>query len=100
MKNKKLTQRRLIAELRKRNLELETQSAREYHAIRRGEAYEAAYRDLKNNLGQYLAMFANDIGVDCERAQKLQEAMFKEPQIAAFGYKQNMNPSWIVSDLK
>lgn len=45
----------------------------------RADKYEKAYRDLKNNLGQYLALLAGNYGVDPERAKKLQEEMFKEP---------------------
>ena len=53
----------------------------------RADKYEKAYRDLKNNLGQYLAMFANDYGVDPERAKRLQEEMFKEPAECGIIYK-------------
>lgn len=83
-KSRKPSYKQLEADLRKRTTMLGDASTDATKASRRADKYEKAYRDLKNNLGQYLAMFANDYGVDPERAKKLQEAMFSEPDGDSF----------------
>lgn len=96
MKNKKQSPKSVIKELRKKVRILEASSSEGFREKRRADRYEQAYRDLKNNLGQYLAMFANDLGVDHERARKLQEAMFKEP--AETCYSQVYSSNWVIAD--
>lgn len=89
-KNKKPTVRKLTDDIRKMTKKHDEVCAQFLDsqgdltdARRDAKRYEKAYRDLKNNLAEYLAMFAAGTPyTSSARVIELQRAMFREPKTA------------------